>query len=645
MSSDPVRYLDFILEAVHTRIQQLDCEIQLMDRQLPDLGVALGTTRDERTRSVLLRNIKAVLHDIYIEYSSDLQRLVPTPTAPLGQILSCHLSILRQRDFQILLHELYGQQSALTTLVGQEYQKYTKDMEASADLHMKMITLVFPYEFAIEMLTSSSFFLELIRTALSYEPEGHIGSVSKIFSSISRFHKLSSLSVTYHFFTAQNPMYFSMAEHFLMPFIRRRMPPNGWDSIENFVCAQKCALIASLGPIQCGLNEEVVSQLNGLTRSEPPPDSDNEFLRPMKFVENFGHTEADCQVEMPVAGLKHVVLELRRISYSATPSTIMGLFSQVNQWLTNALQICCGQKVGADEIFQFFLFCLGIAKVPCLPALFAVVNSYIDDALRETIFDYYIQKLSSAMDFIEGLEIPQIPFVLLPCAEVPARLAGELRPMRNSATEVAGFEIFAFPTWAPESETLFPALPAYTGSSETAIFHRFEIAEGSEVLREARVKTLLTISGTMFHVTPDYVQEHQMIRVDGRDYAHPEAVMHVNVFSSMMQMVGGKVENRSTVLAALSKLFYYVSLQWKMVIASPDPIEAIPRLVADLQRALMVIEILPSSFSVTGVLNHRTLRALQEFFGRCHPSTREKFTLNQQLFLAILDRERRIMSA
>jgi hypothetical protein len=159
------------------------------------------------------------------------------------------------------------------------------------------------------------------------------------------------------------------------------------------------------------------------------------------------------------------------------------------------------------------------------------------------------------------------------------------------------------------------------------------------------VKQLLTMTGAMFHVTSHYVSAHQMIRVDGRDFSDHDVINHVNVFSAMMMMVGGQVQNRSTVLSALSKLFYYVRLQWKLVITKEDPFEAIPMVVADLQRALMVIEILPSNFSVTGVFNPLTLRGLQDFFARCYPLTKGEFTLNQQLFLAILDREHRIMSS
>jgi hypothetical protein len=69
------------------------------------------------------------------------------------------------------------------------------------------------------------------------------------------------------------------------------------------------------------------------------------------------------------------------------------------------------------------MFCLSQAKHWCLPALVASVNTFVDDALRETQFDYYIEQLRSRMEFIDARMLPVQPYLVLPFPSAPERLA------------------------------------------------------------------------------------------------------------------------------------------------------------------------------------------------------------------------------
>jgi hypothetical protein len=111
--------LNVVLTAVQERISSIWAEIQVLDRQFDFLGVSPGTTHEDLTQFVLYRNIKATIHDLFIRYSRKLAK-VAGRNPPLQQLISCHLFVLQQTKFQILLQELFGQQSALTTLVGED---------------------------------------------------------------------------------------------------------------------------------------------------------------------------------------------------------------------------------------------------------------------------------------------------------------------------------------------------------------------------------------------------------------------------------------------------------------------------------------------------------------------------------------------
>jgi hypothetical protein len=629
-------YFALLLNAVHSRIQQLECEIQLMDKQLPHLGAAPGTTREEQTRWILMRNIKAALHDIYIHYSHSIQKLVK-PDKPLHRIVQGHLFVLQQSDFQIRLQELYGQQSALTTLVGPEYHKFTNDEDASADVHMKMMTLVFPYEFAVELLTSSDFFTSLLEKALAYNPTKHLDTVTVIFHNIAKWRKLGSLSARHHFFTPQNPMYFSLAEHFLTPFVRTQMLSGVWNSLKNFSCAQKCALLARQGAVDCGLGDFLVSRLKELTAESGQTVHGDNLRRMDRLSDASLSQDPEYVVDIDIVGLSHVILELRRLPYSPTPSTMMGIVAQANEWLTNALHACAGQQVGADEIFQFFVFCLSVANLWCLPAIHSFVNTFIDDALRETVFEYYIQRIAAAMEFVDKKVIPVEPFLLLPARELPRRLEGVLEIVQGGVFRMKGFEMFAFPSWSGDREKYFPALPLYTGASDQVVFYQYKIPEDVVVLSEPGVDSVLTMHGRFFQLTREFVAAHQMSRVDGGDFE--ESGDLINTFSTLMQMVNREIQNSKT--SGLTKLYEVVARQWN--IKDPNPAVVVPRMIADLQRALIIQEFLPQRFAVNGVLCVDTLDALRAFFGKNQSSAKMQFVFNPRLFEAVMAAMKRVL--
>jgi hypothetical protein len=562
----------------------------------------------------------------------------------MQQLIICHLSVMRETDFQIRLQELFGQQSALTTLVGEDYNKFTHDDDAPADVHMKMISLVFPYEFAIELLTNSEFLHEYMRTVLWYKVEKHLDAVSTIFQQIKQFEKLSNFASNYHFFTAQNPMYFSMAETFVTLFARSKMLQVGWDDLRNFAIEEKCALIARQGAIDCGLNTELVARLRELG-ARGPEDGLHEYLRPIKELPNGPKNvhifDPDQPEELELPELYHVVLELRKMPLAISPSAMLGVLSNAIFWLTTALHEAAGQKIGADEIFQFFVFSLSVAKLWCLPGLLSFVDSFIDEALRETKFEYYIEQMRSALDFIDHKVIPVQPYVLLPNYDLPLRLARRLKPVGDAPIAMKGFEVFAFPIWARECELFFPALLRYEGSEAIAICRQYRVVDGDDVAPTG-MRKILTLHGTFFQLPREFIAERKLIRLTGGDYA--AEYEDLAMVSAMIQMLGCNVANPST--AAIDKLLGLVAKTWKIdgvvkrersgeVVDREQGKIQVNRIVADLQKALVLLEFLPMNFAVDAKMNLETVEAMKVFFKQNTRSARE-FVFDWRFFDAIV---------
>ena len=109
---------------------------------------------------LLYRNILVTLYDVYMCYLKFFTSVISGVT-PLKQVFSIHLAILQKPKCQILLQELFGQQSALTTLIGHEYEVLTRDTEASVDLQLRVISMLFPYEFVVALISNRDFFINI----------------------------------------------------------------------------------------------------------------------------------------------------------------------------------------------------------------------------------------------------------------------------------------------------------------------------------------------------------------------------------------------------------------------------------------------------------------------------------------------------
>jgi hypothetical protein len=81
-----------------------------------------------------------------------------------------------------------------------------------------------------------------------------------------------------------------------------------------------------------------------------------------------------------------------------SPLSVLCVPSNAIFWLPTALHEAAGQKIGADEIFQFCVLSLSVAKLCRLPGLISFVDTFIEEALRETKFEYYIEQMRSALD-------------------------------------------------------------------------------------------------------------------------------------------------------------------------------------------------------------------------------------------------------
>jgi hypothetical protein len=593
-----------IIQAVRHRIDLLRSEIQLIDCQLPMLGHVIGTTSKHQRIAAHQRNIKATLCDLGSLYIELLSRLCQLPS-PLKTVISSHLLILKQPNFQILTQELYGHQSALTTLLGQEYMDTTQDLGTAADHQIRMGCLIFPYELVFDLLGDSRFMNAFLGIIFQYSASQHLGSVGGIFRLIRNSKALQTFAARNRFFTRSSTVVFGLAEHFATFFVREKMYKEKWDPLRNFCTREKAVLISSRAVELCALNEGITERLKeaGGAIGEQPDDVD--YLRKMT-----GGLPPFVPETIEIPALLHVVLELKKLAFQMSPSLIVFTLSTALEYLMNALS-ADGNAIGADEIFAFFVYVLSWAKLRFLPSLYAFVDRFVDDALRETRAQYLLAQLQGGLEFIENRVLPVQPFVLFPFRNLPSHLSGSLTISANEPIVLQGFAVFAFPSWSAEAADLFPAMLRYTGDeSDIAICYQFvmnDMDSYAALVRDYPFEPVPAADGTFLNLPVDYAQTARMIKIVGGDFeAH---VSDVQVLSVLMLMSDVRIDNPAT--DVIEGIWEAIRPVWRF--HTNDTGMKVKHMVGQMQRALVKKGALPVDLEETGIMDRATLLAAQKF--------------------------------
>jgi hypothetical protein len=207
-----------------------------------------------RSQLILQCNVKAALHDVLFFYYNAIR----DQSIDDKHFFSFHLSVFAQRDFDVLIRELFGHQSALNTLVGPDYQKYTHDKNTTDDMHLRMLQFIFPYEFECQLLKTKSFFNCLLAAVSNYDISNHRAVIRDLYTEVSKIKPDHQLV----FFTPDGPLFFAVAEHLLVSFVRSDMLRANWNVLEHFTVRQKCSLIAAQDIRAFGMNARLIDLID-----------------------------------------------------------------------------------------------------------------------------------------------------------------------------------------------------------------------------------------------------------------------------------------------------------------------------------------------------------------------------------------------
>jgi hypothetical protein len=593
--------LPLVIRAIRERIKALEIEVDLFTEEIAVINRAPGHDELIEPQLPLLRNVKVCLHDVLLFYYEKLLKCKEKS----GKLIQQHLEICRTKKFLVLINELYGHQSALNTLVGRDYLKYSRDFNIPDDMQLRMLQLVFPFEFAFQLVTSKRFLRLFIRTVEEYDPEFHEEAIKKLFTFISEERPGSPID----FFTADSPLFFTLAEHLLTIFVRDSMFAVDWQPLEHLSIFQKCSLIAKQNAQVFGLDlrrvnlaSEEFDRLSALDR----PSDQKKFNKPLE--KRLGEREATISINSGLKCFLHVAIEIKRMKCQPSPSGLLCVLSTAVNWLTRALTID-GNHIGADEILHFFSYMISVVGFEHLPSMVSFVEHFVDTGLAVTRFGYLLTQLEAALEYIQQRLLPVPPFLVFPVSTVPSRFVSEITC--GERVIMKGFAVYAFPTFTPDYSDLFSAMLQYTGNpNHTAVCHQFTAKSTLGFRDFAEFDTIPTLDGTIFQLSDDFIQQHDMIFVN--DGKYDDHITDVILASALLKMDS---EVNSLRIDDIDKVYQDIRRRWKL--GREDPWLEVQRIVCEIQKGLEV--------ELNGIMNWQTVEAIVKFGARNGGLTRSLY--------------------
>ena len=457
----------------------------------------------------------------------------------------------------------------------------------------------------MDLISDFGFMKDFILAVYEYRPENHVNVVSRIFKLIQGFKGYEEFGRNNRFFSVSNSLCFVLAESLVTFFSDSIMLHYKWSTNQNLSAFEKSVFISKNGIKLCGLNPKIIAYLrSNVNDKDLNVNYDNILTFQEIYKPNIYFDE-----ENEIREIDHIVYELRKLPYQTSPSSMLCIISNAMQFLKNSLSID-GKPVGADEIFQFFVYSLAAAKLPILPSLISFIDLFVDDSLRETQYQYFITQIQTAYDFIKSGLLKVSPFLLFPFKEVPENFKENIMINDEEPIILTGFEIYAFPTWKEEYKKLFPAMIRYTGDlSDIAYVYQYSIRKADFICSSNyNIDSIPTLNGSFFHLSNEMIYNYSMIKIQSGKF-DDDSLNDIQLISALMLIVPKSLRNPEKYKK--EDLFDIVKETWNL-----QKLDDICKIIAEIQKSLMTLGVNDGTFTIDGILDYETLSALKKYIDK-----------------------------
>lgn len=569
--------LPLLVNGVRRRVAQIEIEIEIIEAQLKLILNVPNFDQDEVALLYLEHNMNVAIHQMYCSYLSLISQEKDTDIS-LRKTVSKHMEVVRKLEGRIeeFLEEVAVHQSAIESIIGLSVSDLSGG--SSCDDILKVISLLMPFHLLVPRLCESRFMDELLSIVKDYDPANHKQVLLKLMNLLACLKLDKYVLVT-------------LSEVFLGFFMGSQIERSCRSPDEMFRYIENSWILIRNGMSSFGLAEKAENlKVNASTGEHAPAFTLKTWTA---YCESWQRPNQVFKNAL-VPGLRHVVLELRKIETQVTVSLAAYRLWRASDWLNNALSLD-GEYVGADESFIFFVIMLCEADMTRLPMILRAMEKYIIQEFKESKVGYLLTRLRTAFDWIADHQVESADVVLL-----PMKRYNEHETVSPAGVTVEGLAIYAVPTFV-ESEMRVWA--NFTGEhSDIATLYPYSIPRSDQLsyfkLPEGYVPVL----------TPQLQKALHMIKVIGGDYEG--SVESVNTVSNYMMFLPIKIEAPKTApLARLEEIYGDI---WG--VAGPKVESDMRDRVIAMRKALIRHEALPQCEELPHVVDHTMIEAVNDVF-------------------------------
>ena len=355
----------------------------------------------------------------------------------------------------------------------------------------------FPYHIILPLFLNQSFFSNLLKIAIAFNPDNFKSSVLAIYklldvTNLPQFTKIAVAEVLLDYFVADIKKSIKVSE------------------LDNFQFLQNCKLLINAGYSML-TSEKTAEKLQTISESD---QNSSKSSHSEKLIDNIELSDKTCLcfdddgVVLELSCLEPVWVQLRRMPVAVSTTSVFVILEKA----LNSLRMILLEKeigIGADEVFPFFVICLVNAKILELPTLLSLLEKYTVSDLMVSKNTYMMTQLNSAFEFIQTRQVRVPPFLIFPFESTDN---DDLKREGNGHVLLPRFAVYAYPTYI---ESPFPAFLYYTGlPTDCAIGYPFSAVEGrvckSLINLGNRFTTLPTTSGSIFQLDPEEIEKNSM---------------------------------------------------------------------------------------------------------------------------------------
>jgi hypothetical protein len=534
-------------------------------------------------------DILTVVHSLYGAYYEKLSAVYCVP-CPFRRFISLHFWAVSQVPVSQKTEEIAWRQDALSTRTGASLYDHDPTVESV----MRSVALFFPYKWVFgELAQHHTSFPGLMKIVVDSTPQTHRDRLRRVYQFIQRFHddKLLMLAV---------------AEIILSFFIGDSMRDDKIaDPIPAFQFAENCRCLLAGGITMFDLPSNTLSALSELC-GKPAEFTALSDCQPVEGIVREPQFEWDDASLLPF--LRHVVLELRKVTTQVSVSMMTFVLWQAIEWLLALLST--GPKlVGADESSPFFVAVVADAKLFELPTIVGILECFRTVDLTSSKLTFVITRLKMAQQFITSRLLSVPPFILFPFL---SREIEDVELVSEEPIQMPCFEVNAFPLYR---RTIVPAAVVCTGrQTDVVTFWQYQAQGEPPVTKDRMFRNAPTHKGNLFYVSEAVAVENELIRVDALPYLDAtEEIALVSNLSVILRrkLPAGQERLRTSRIDALLELFRQ---EWKAVTRDGER-PAVFEIVAEVQYALKEREALEPGFRVDGKIDAKTLQAIKRVIG------------------------------